>query len=234
LSLRADAVHWFALGDTDDNMRYLQVRDWLNGQSWFDLRQYRMNPPEGANIHWSRIVDLPIAALMLLFRLVLSAPLADRWACAVAPLLPLLPLMWSLAFITRRLSREGSLAWVVAAFGPLGAPMGLGMYMPLRIDHHGWQLALVVAMLAGIVDRKWLRGGLVAGGGERAFGCHRHGDDGLSRRGGRPHRAALGVQGRRGAAHDALCSGPGRRHRAVVCRLRKQRQPQHRLRRDLA
>lgn len=163
LSLRADAVHWFALGDTDDNMRYLQVRDWLNGQSWFDLRQYRMNPPEGANIHWSRIVDLPIAALMLLFRLVLSAPLADRWACAVAPLLPLLPLMWSLAFITRRLSREGSLAWVVAAFGPLGAPMGLGMYMPLRIDHHGWQLALVVAMLAGIVDRKWLRGGLVAG-----------------------------------------------------------------------
>ena len=41
--------------------------------------------------------------------------------------------------------------------------MGLGMYMPLRVDHHGWQLALVVAMLAGIVDRKWLRGGLVAG-----------------------------------------------------------------------
>ena len=27
LSLRVDAVHWFALGDTDDNMRYLQVRD---------------------------------------------------------------------------------------------------------------------------------------------------------------------------------------------------------------
>lgn len=163
LSLRADAVHWFALGDTDDNMRYLQVRDWLNGQGWFDLRQYRMNPPEGANMHWSRIVDLPIAGLMLFFRLFLSEGQADRWACAVAPLLPLLPLMLGLAFITRRLSRAGSLAWIIAAFGPLGAPMGLGMYMPLRVDHHGWQLALVVAMLAGIVDRKWLRGGLVAG-----------------------------------------------------------------------
>jgi hypothetical protein len=163
LSLRADAIHWFALGDTDDNMRYLQVRDWLNGQGWFDLRQYRMNPPDGANIHWSRIVDLPIAALMLTFRLFLSEGQADRWACAVAPLLPLLPLMFGLSFITRRLSRPGSLSWIIAAFGPLGAPMGLNMYMPLRVDHHGWQLALVVAMLAGIVDRKWLRGGLVAG-----------------------------------------------------------------------
>lgn len=163
LSLRVDAVHWFALGDTDDNMRYLQVRDWLNGQGWFDLRQHRMDPPQGANIHWSRIVDLPLAALMLLFHMVLSAPLADKWACAVAPLLPLLPLMLGLAFITRRLSRPGGGAWIIAAFGPLGAPMGLGMYMPLRVDHHGWQLALVIAMLAGIVDRKWLRGGLVAG-----------------------------------------------------------------------
>ena len=163
LSLRADAVHWFALGDTDDNMRYAQVRDWLNGQGWFDLRQHHMNPPEGANIHWSRIVDLPIAALMLLFRLFMSAPLADKWACAVAPLLPLLPLMLGLAFIARRLAPPRSAAWIIAAFGPLGAPMGLGMYMPLRVDHHGWQLALVVAMLAGIVDRKWLRGGLIAG-----------------------------------------------------------------------
>lgn len=163
LSLRADAVHWFALGDTDDNMRYAQVRDWLNGQGWFDLRQHHMNPPEGANIHWSRIVDLPIAALMLSFRLFMSAPLADKWACAVAPLLPLLPLMLGLAFIARRLAPPRSAAWIIAAFGPLGAPMGLGMYMPLRVDHHGWQLALVVAMLAGIVDRKWLRGGLVAG-----------------------------------------------------------------------
>lgn len=163
LQIRADNIHWFALGDTDDNMRYLQVRDWLAGQGWFDLRQYRLDPPGGANIHWSRIVDLPIAALMLLFGLFMDQGDADHWACAVAPLLPLLLLMLSLAFITRRVSRPGSLAWIVAAFAPLGAPMGISMYMPLRVDHHGWQLALTVTMLAGIVDRKWLRGGLVAG-----------------------------------------------------------------------
>ncbi len=163
LSLRAANIHWFALGDTDDNMRYLQVRDWLAGQGWFDLRQYRLDPPGGANIHWSRLVDLPIAALMLLFRLFMDSGQADRWACAIAPLLPLLLLMLGLAFITRRLSRVGSAAWIIAAFAPLGAPMGLAMYMPLRVDHHGWQLALTVVMLAGIVDPKWLRGGIIAG-----------------------------------------------------------------------
>lgn len=163
LEIRVENIRWFALGDTDDNMRYLQVRDWLAGQGWFDLRQYRLDPPGGANIHWSRLVDLPLAGLMLLFRLFMSTGQADRWACAIAPLLPLLLLMLGLAFITRRLSRPGSGAWIVAALAPLGAPMGLAMFMPLRTDHHGWQLALTVAMLAGIVDPKWIRGGLVAG-----------------------------------------------------------------------
>ncbi len=40
LQLYSGSIHWFSLGDTDDNMRYLQVRDWLNGQSWWDLRQH--------------------------------------------------------------------------------------------------------------------------------------------------------------------------------------------------
>jgi len=163
LAIRAESIHWFTLGDTDDNIRYVQVKDWLAGQGWFDLRQYRLDPPGGANIHWSRLVDLPLAGLILFFRLFMEQGEADRWACAVAPLLPLLPLMLSLGFITRRLTQPDSGAWLIAIFAPLGAPMGLGMYMPLRIDHHGWQLALTVAMLAGILDRKWLRGGLVAG-----------------------------------------------------------------------
>lgn len=161
LAVRWPTVHWFALGDTDDNMRYLQVRDWLAGQGWFDLVQHRMNPPVGANIHWSRLVDLPIAALMLFFRLFTTPGQADRLACAIAPLLPLLLLMLSLSFITRRLTSGP--AWIVAAFAPMGAPMGLSMFVPLRIDHHGWQLALSATMLAGIVDPKWLRGGIIAG-----------------------------------------------------------------------
>ena len=59
---RWGAIRGFALGDTDDNMRMMQVRALLAGQGWYDLRQYRLNPPFGADIHWSRLVDLPIAA----------------------------------------------------------------------------------------------------------------------------------------------------------------------------
>ena len=40
-------IRFFALGDTDDNMRMMQVRGLLGGQDWFDLRQYRLNPPVG-------------------------------------------------------------------------------------------------------------------------------------------------------------------------------------------
>ncbi|CAN5289661.1 hypothetical protein BH10PSE12_BH10PSE12_10790 [soil metagenome] len=161
LILRWQSIHWFALGDTDDNIRYVQVKDWMAGQGWFDLRQYRLDPPGGANIHWSRIVDLPIAGLILFFRLFTDSGTADRLACAIAPLLPLLPLMLSLGFIVRRLA--GGNAWIVAVLAPLAAQMGMSMFMPLRIDHHGWQLALTVMMLAGVVDRDRLRGGVVAG-----------------------------------------------------------------------
>ena len=87
----------FALPDTDDNLRIMQVRAWLNGQGWFDLRQYRMNPPWGANIHWSRLVDLPIAGLILLAKPFVGGAGAERIAVTVAPLLPLVLLLFSLA-----------------------------------------------------------------------------------------------------------------------------------------
>ncbi|MDX3900925.1 MAG: hypothetical protein QHC40_10510 [Sphingobium sp.] len=165
LVVRWPAIQWLVLSDTDDNIRYVQVKDWLAGQGWFDLRQYRLDPPSGANIHWSRLVDLPIAGLILLFRAFVDTGQADRLACAIAPLLPLLLLMLSLGFIARRLA-DGMgrrLGWIVAILLPLAAQMGLGMYAPMRIDHHGWQLALAVTMLAGLVDDDWLRGGVIAG-----------------------------------------------------------------------
>lgn len=161
VTTRWPAIHWLVLSDTDDNIRFVQVKDWLAGQGWYDLRQYRLDPPAGANIHWSRLVDLPIAGLMLFFRAFVDQGLADRLACGIAPLLPLLLLMLSLGFIGRLLA--GPNGWILAALAPLAAQMGLGMYAPMRIDHHGWQLAFAVTMLAGLVDRNWLRGGIVAG-----------------------------------------------------------------------
>src|SRR3954470_21567679 len=152
---------FFGFSDTDDNMRIMQVRALLHGQGWYDLRNYRMNPPFGANIHWSRLVDLPIAGLILGLRPFLGGAGAERWAVAIAPLLPYLLLLWSLALTARRLIDP--LAYPAAILAVFFAGSTNGMFMPDRIDHHGWQLALLATSLAGIADPKRLRGGLMLG-----------------------------------------------------------------------
>jgi hypothetical protein len=154
-------IRWFGLGDTDDNMRIMQVRAWLHGQGWYDLRQHRLNPPLGANIHWSRLVDLPIAGLILGLRPLLGGAGAERWAVAVAPLLPYLLLLFSLALTARRLL--GPTAYPLAFLALFFAGSTNGMFLPERIDHHGWQLALLALSISAIVDPKRVRGGLTLG-----------------------------------------------------------------------
>lgn len=155
------AIHWFALGDTDDNLRMAQVRALLDGQGWFDLRQYRLNPPFGADIHWSRLVDLPIAAIKLGLSPLLGGRSAESVAVAVAPLLPMLVAMGAIAFAARRLIAP--LAFPIALVILVCAPSPRGMWMPLRLDHHGWQLAMLALVVAGLVDRSKARGGLIVG-----------------------------------------------------------------------
>src|SRR6476646_2368292 len=156
-----DQIRWFGLGDTDDNMRIMQVRALLHGQGWYDLRNYRLNPPFGSNIHWSRLVDLPIAGLILGLRPFLGGPAAERWAVAIAPMLPYLLLLFSLAITARRLL--GPQAYVLAFLGMFFAGSTNGMFMPERIDHHGWQLALLALSIAAIADPRRVRGGLTLG-----------------------------------------------------------------------
>ena len=156
-----DGIRFFSLGDTDDNMRMMQVRGLLDGQGWYDLRQHHLNAPTGANIHWSRLVDLPLAGLILLLQPFIGGANAERWAVAIAPLLPYLVVLASLALTVRRLvdRRAYPLAFLALFF----AGSTNGMFMPLRIDHHGWQLALLAFCVAAIADPKKTRGGLLLG-----------------------------------------------------------------------
>ena len=95
--------------DNDDAMRMVVVRDFLGGQNWFDHMQYRLNTPYGAELHWSRLVDLPIAALVILAR-----PLVGSGAETVAgylwPLILLGAFIWINGQLTLRLvGRDGLL-----------------------------------------------------------------------------------------------------------------------------
>ncbi len=76
-------ANWHFIGplnfrDPDDALRLVQVRDLLAGQSWFDLTQHRIHPPAGVPMHWSRLVDLPIALLLAGLKPLLGTWLAER------------------------------------------------------------------------------------------------------------------------------------------------------------
>ena len=158
---RWDVIRVFVLPDTDDNMRMMQVRALLAGQSWFDLRQYRLDPPFGANIHWSRLVDLPLAGIILAMRPFVGGLLAEKVAVTLAPMLPMAVGMGAIAVIARRLIAPN--AYLVAIALLLCAHSTRFMWMPMRIDHHGWQLAFLSLVAAGLTDRQPVRGGLFIG-----------------------------------------------------------------------
>jgi hypothetical protein len=218
-------IQSFALGDTDDNLRIMQVRAWLlGGQDWYDLRQYRLSPPEGLNIHWSRIVDLPIAGLYLLLTPFMGGAAAERWAVGLAPLLPLAILMLALAGALRRLLSPWAY-WLAPAL-MLFAGSALFQFSPLRIDHHGWQLAMLALGVLGIADPQKARGGLtlgIASGVSLAIGLE---NAALPRPRRRRDGTVLGAQPRRGAA--------ARRLRGELRGHRRARLPAVRVERQLA
>lgn len=131
--------------DTDDAMRLVEIRDWLAGQSWFDLHQYRINAPQGLLMHWSRLIDAPVAALILFFKIFTSADMAERLARLLWPALMQLGIFASLITITLKLCGRQALfpASVIIGFNWI-----LSMQMePGRIDHHSAQMLLCSLMM---------------------------------------------------------------------------------------
>jgi hypothetical protein len=160
VSLQLLALYWTGtaetLLDTDDAMRLVQVRDFLAGQGWFDLREMRVEPPVGYESHWSRLIDAGLAGLFRLFQLFSPDAVAERLMRTLWPLLWLLPAMLGVAAIAWRLAgREAVLVALLLAV--VGLP-ALQLFKPGSIDHHNVQIALAVLTLAAAVwsDRlKW-------------------------------------------------------------------------------
>ena len=136
--------------DTDDAMRMVMVRDFLAGQGWYDLVQHRLNTPWGAEIHWSRLVDLPIAALVALFRPVWGQAGAEVGAAYVWPMVLLGLLLWVSARLAFRLvGREGVLPAVLL---PVLSPAITAEFTPGRVDHHNVVILITLAVLWTAVE----------------------------------------------------------------------------------
>ncbi|WP_296678614.1 hypothetical protein [Novosphingobium sp.] len=147
--------------DPDDTLRLVQVRDLLAGQGWFDLHQYRIDPPQGVVMHWSRLVDLPIAAVEMILRPVLGATLAEQAASVAVPLATFGVILILLARIARRLF-DSQLAGYCAVLAGTSFPI-VTQILPTRVDHHGWQIVAALGALLGLTDPEARRGGRIAG-----------------------------------------------------------------------
>ena len=128
--------------DSDDYIRMVQVFNLLDGQSWFDLRQPRLGPGENFVLEWSRLVDLPLAGVMLL-----AEPWVGRMAAAgvAAFMVPLL-LLAAFVFVVPLLGRglmPKTRAWLLIVVVLAAMPV-LRELRPMRVDHHGWQLLLAL------------------------------------------------------------------------------------------
>ncbi|MBA3068818.1 MAG: hypothetical protein FP825_10085 [Hyphomonas sp.] len=138
--------------DGDDVMRMVQVRDLLNGQGWFDLTQPRLGPEGGTLMHWSRLVDLPIAAIAHTLSPFIGQEAALRIACAVWPLISVLIVTSGLVAGARALGVPGVLFFTcLLGFAVLFRHF---RFLPGAIDHHNLQLGLLVLAAGCLVGRE--------------------------------------------------------------------------------
>ena len=137
---------------TDDAMRLVRVRDLIAGQGWFDVTQYRLNPPAGVALHWSRLIDLPIAILLRAAELALPSATAERLVLTVWPAGLLLALLFGVARIARELA-DDSAARLALIFAAVTAPL-LQHFRPGAIDHHSVQLVLMLWSVALLIRER--------------------------------------------------------------------------------
>ena len=134
------------LGDTDDAMRLVLVRDLLHGRGWYDQLVTRLQPPQGIYMHWSRLLDGALAALLWLGERVTSPANAELAVRFVWPLLWIAPAVIGGLSIARSLG--GKLAVFTCALLMLTDTTLFVQFRPGRVDHHNVQITMAVIAVA--------------------------------------------------------------------------------------
>jgi len=151
--------------DPDDVTRFIQIRDWMNGQSWFDTNQYRLGLAAGTDMHWSRLPDVPVAALAWVFDIFMPREQAIHTAAAIWPPLIGATLLVVLARGARHLSTPETRRPAILA------ALGLGLifvsrshrFVPGALDHHNLQIILMMGCVVALLVVSHFKNGLMAG-----------------------------------------------------------------------
>jgi hypothetical protein len=149
------------LGDSDDALRLVRVRELLAGAPWYEMTASRIGPPPGGELHWSRLLDGAMAAMLGLFRLGMPDAAAERLFRGVWPLLWIAPAVAAALSMARSLAadRAGALLCAVIL---LVSQIAFAQFVPGRIDHHNVQITLALGAMAGSL-MAGRRGGVIAG-----------------------------------------------------------------------
>lgn len=136
--------------DTDGYMRLVRVRELLAGGSWFDPVIARSNWPFGEIMHWTRPLDILIAALAFILKPVMSDAGALAAAGAVISALCHAAVcvagVWAVHPIVRGAERFFAMPAVLAQTSVM-AYGGLG-----RADHH-----MLILLLFTLALGSWIR-----------------------------------------------------------------------------
>lgn len=153
-------MNW-RLPDNDDAMRVLEVRAWLQGQGFYDIFNHRLNPPNGGDVHWSRLGDIPLLLANVLLLPFLGSVMAEKAAAFFTPLL--LGAIFVLVSGKAAYALENSrISFFVGVFAALSTAGAMSYFVAGRVDHHGLQLIFLVASFWGLFSHK-PKGAIVAG-----------------------------------------------------------------------
>ncbi|PCI04061.1 MAG: hypothetical protein COB78_06900 [Hyphomicrobiales bacterium] len=145
----------------DDFLRLHQVQNWMAGQGWYDISAARMFPPNGADIHWSRLVDVPIAGLIWLLDIVFDTKTATRLTTVLWPSFLLAAVVVVLTLICDRLLKSYN-RLLPMLFAVL-CITSIAQFLPGRIDHHNVQILLFSLTILGFVSRETFWGDYLMG-----------------------------------------------------------------------
>ncbi len=147
----------------DDIMRLTVVRDLIAGQSWFDQTQYRVVPPDGLDLHWSRYVDAGIAAIIIPLSWFLPMQDAEFLGVVIWPTVILLMTAIVVGLGAKRVFGPTAACFALASlvFWPLTADLHA---RPGNLDHHNVQFLTSVSLLLAVIwPEGRMRAGIVGG-----------------------------------------------------------------------
>ncbi|MGN6500850.1 MAG: hypothetical protein ACTHKM_11965 [Tsuneonella sp.] len=139
----------------EDLLRLAQVRGLVAGGGWFAAAA------DGSAVHLSRLVDVPLVAVILALKPIFGQPAAEGLAAVIVPLIALGCALLLAARIAWRVIGDEAAGLACLAMA-LSVPV-IADLRPLRIDGAGWQLVLALAAANGLMARNPRVGGRVVG-----------------------------------------------------------------------